>query len=73
MISTPLWITSLSKQVMSTTLTSESMANMNVKLFLSLELLRPYFRDPHNIKLYGLNSGIVFDSTSDEVYNNLKS
>lgn len=43
------------------------------KFVIILEFLQPYFRDPHNIKLYGLNSGIVFDSTSNEVYNNLKS
>ena len=38
---------------------------------ISLEFLQPYFRDPHNIKLYGLNTGIVYDSNADDVYNNL--
>ncbi len=38
----------------------------------NLEFLQPYFRDPHNIKLYGLNSGIVYDSHADDVFNNLK-
>lgn len=36
-----------------------------------LEFLQPYFRDPHNIKLYALNSGIIYDSNADDVYNNL--
>lgn len=40
--------------------------------YLCLELLRGYFRDPHNIKLYGLSSGIIFDSTSNDVYTKLK-
>lgn len=36
-----------------------------------VEFLQPYFRDPHNMKLYGLNSGIVYDSHADDVYNAL--
>ena len=37
----------------------------------NLEFLQPYFRDPHILKLYGLNTGIVYDSQADDVYNNL--
>lgn len=33
-----------------------------------LELLQPYFRDPHNLKLYGLNTGIIYDSQAEDVY-----
>lgn len=49
----------------------KSMDNMNVNFILNLEFLQPYFRDPHIIKLYGLNSGIIYDSHADDVYNNL--
>lgn len=73
MTSILLWTTLFSKLDMLMSTILESMVTMNVNLFLFLEYLRPYFRDPHNIKLYGLNSGIIFDSTSDEVYNKLKS
>lgn len=49
------------------------MGSIKVIMFgFMIELLRGYFRDPHNIKLYGLNSGIIFDSTSSDVYTKLK-
>jgi hypothetical protein len=35
---------------------------MKVIRKLYLELLQPYFRDPHNQKLYGLSSAIIYDS-----------
>jgi hypothetical protein len=38
------------------------MKTMKVNFFLILELLQPYFRDPHNQKLYGLSSAIIYDS-----------
>ena len=34
-------------------------------------MLQPYFRDPHNQKLYGLSSAIIYDSQGDDVYKNL--
>lgn len=49
----------------------KSMENIKVFIFLVIEFLQPYFRDPHILKLYGLNTGIVYDSQADDVYTNL--
>jgi predicted metal-dependent HD superfamily phosphohydrolase len=47
------------------------MENMKVILISNIEKLQPYFRDPHNIKLYALSTGVIYDSQADDVYNAL--
>ena len=42
-----------------------------VNIFDNIELLQPYFRDPHIMQIYGLSKAIIYDSQADDVYNNL--